>query len=242
MSDIRRLEALLSGDPGDGLAIHLYRPHETIDPAPRLKLYRHGDPLTLSDVLPLLENMGTRVIDERPYEIRPADADPVWIYDFGLHPDALAGLDVAEVRERFQETLAAVWRGEMENDRFNRLVLRAGLRGRDVTVLRAYVKYLRQVGTTFSLDYMAATLVGNPDVASRLVTLVRHPVRSRLRPARRPRPPRQAGDRRHRGLHRPGRELERGPRAPQPPAAGDGHAADQLLPGPCRGRRTPGSR
>ena len=170
VSDIRRLEALLSGDPGDGLAIHLYRPHETIDPAPRLKLYRHGDPLTLSDVLPLLENMGTRVIDERPYGIRPA-ADPVWIYDFGLHPDALAGLDVAEVRERFQETLAAVWRGEMENDRFNRLVLRAALRGRDVTVLRAYVKYLRQVGTTFSLDYMAATLVANPDVASRLVTL-----------------------------------------------------------------------
>ena len=171
MSDIRRLEALLSGDPGDGLAMHLYRPHETIDPAPRLKLYRHGEPLTLSDVLPLLENMGTKVIDERPYEIRPAGADPVWIYDFGLHREALADLDVAEVRERFQETLAAVWRGEIENDRFNRLVLRAGLRGRDVTVLRAYVKYLRQVGTTFSRDYMAATLVGNPDVASRLVEL-----------------------------------------------------------------------
>jgi glutamate dehydrogenase len=171
VSDIRRLEALLSGEPGDGLAIHLYRPHETIDPAPRLKLYRHGEPLTLSDILPLLENMGTRVTDERPYEIRPAGADPVWIYDFGLHPEALAGVDVADVRERFQETLAAVWSGEIENDRFNRLVLRAGLRGRDVTVLRAYVKYLRQIGTTFSRDFMAATIVGNPDVASLLVKL-----------------------------------------------------------------------
>ena len=171
VNDIRRLEALLSGDPGDGLAMHLYRPHETIDPAPRLKLYRHGEPLTLSDVLPLLENMGTKVVDERPYEIRPAGADPVWIYDFGLHREALADIDVAEVRERFQETLAAVWRGEIENDRFNWLVLRAGLRGRDVTVLRAYVKYLGQVGSTFSRDYMAATLVGNPDVASQLVEL-----------------------------------------------------------------------
>ena len=151
--------------------MHLYRPHETIDPAPRLKLYRHGEPLTLSDVLPLLENMGTKVIDERPYEIRPADADPVWIYDFGLHREALAGFDVAEVRERFEETLAAVWRGEIENDRFNRLVLRAGLRGRDVTVLRAYVKYLRQVGSTFSRDFMAATIVGNPEIASQLVEL-----------------------------------------------------------------------
>ena len=171
VSDIRRLEALLSGEPDDGLAMHLYRPHETIDPAPRLKLYRHGEPLTLSDVLPLLENMGTKVIDERPYEIRPAGADPVWIYDFGLHRTALAGLDVADVRERFQETLAAVWRGEIENDRFNRLVLRAGLRGHEVTVLRAYVKYLRQVGTTFSRDFMAATIVGNPEIASRLVEL-----------------------------------------------------------------------
>jgi glutamate dehydrogenase len=171
VSDIRRLEALLSGEPADGLAMHLYRPHETIDAAPRLKLYRHGEPLTLSDVLPLLENMGTKVVDERPYEVRPAGADPVWIYDFGLHREDMANLDVADVRERFQETLAAVWRGEIENDRFNRLVLRAGLGGRDVTVLRAYVKYLRQIGNAFSRDFMSATLVGNPDVAARLVDL-----------------------------------------------------------------------
>ena len=115
--------------------------------------------------------MGTKVIDERPYEIRPADADPVWIYDFGLHREALAGFDVADVRERFEETFAAVWRGEIENDRFNRLVLCAGLRGREATVIRAYVKYLRQVGTTFSRDFMAATIVGNPEIASLLVSL-----------------------------------------------------------------------
>jgi glutamate dehydrogenase len=171
VSDIRRLETLLSDDAGNGFALHLYRPHEAIDPAPRLKLYRGGEPLTLSDVLPLLENMGTKVIDERPYEIRPADAAPMWIYDFGLHREALAGFDVAEVRERFEETFAAVWRGEIENDRFNRLVLSAGLRGREVTVIRAYVKYLRQAGATFSRDFMAATIVGNPEIASLLVTL-----------------------------------------------------------------------
>ncbi|MGE3414399.1 MAG: NAD-glutamate dehydrogenase domain-containing protein, partial [Dehalococcoidia bacterium] len=171
VSDIRRLEALLAGDPRDGLAMYLYRPLDTVDPAPRLKLYRYGEPLMLSDVVPLLENMGTRVVDERPYEIRPAGAPPVWIYDLGLRREDLGGLDVADVRERFQETLAAVWRGEVENDRFNRLVLRAGLRGRDVTVLRACVKYLRQVGTTFSRDFMVATLVGNPDISARLAQL-----------------------------------------------------------------------
>jgi glutamate dehydrogenase len=171
VGDIRRVESLLAGDPPDGLAMHLYFLLDSIDPAPRLKLYRHGAPLMLSDVVPLLENMGTRVVDERPYEIRPADAQPVWIYDLGLRHDDMGDLDITEVRERFEETLAAVWRGEIENDRFNRLVLRAGLRGRDATVLRAYVRYLRQIGTTFSRDFMASTLVGNPEIAALLVEL-----------------------------------------------------------------------
>ncbi|TWF82399.1 glutamate dehydrogenase [Pseudonocardia hierapolitana] len=171
VSDIRRLEALLAGDPPDGLAIHLYSLLDSIDPLPRLKLYRYGEPLMLSDVVPLLENMGTRVVDERPYEIRPAGAQPVWIYDLGLRHEDLDEFDVADVRARFEDTLAAVWRGEIENDRFNRLVLRAGLRGRDATVLRAYVRYLRQAGTTFSRDVMATTLVDNPEIAALLVEL-----------------------------------------------------------------------
>jgi glutamate dehydrogenase len=171
VGDIRRLEALLAGNPPDGLAMHLYSLLDSIDPVPRLKLYRHGEPLMLSDVVPLLENMGTRVVDERPYEIRPAGAQPVWIYDLGLRHEDLGELEVSDVRERFQDTLAAVWRGEIENDRFNRLVLRAGLRGRDATVLRAYARYLRQVGTTFSRDVMATTLVDNPEIAALLVEL-----------------------------------------------------------------------
>ncbi|GAA5119853.1 NAD-glutamate dehydrogenase [Pseudonocardia adelaidensis] len=170
VGDIRRLEALLAGDPPDGLAMHLYSVLDSIDPLPRLKLYRHGEPLMLSDVVPLLENMGTRVVDERPYEIRPAGAQPVWIYDLGLRHEDLGELD-ASARRRFQETLAAVWRGEIENDRFNRLVLRAGLRGRDATVLRAYARYLRQVGTPFSRDVMATTLADNPEIAALLVGL-----------------------------------------------------------------------
>jgi len=170
VGDIRRLETLLAGSPPDGLAMHLYFLLDSIDPVPRLKLYRYGEPLMLSDVVPLLENMGTRVVDERPYEIRPAGAQPVWIYDLGLRDEDLGELDVS-ARERFQETVAAVWRGEIENDRFNRLVLRAGLRGRDATVLRAYARYLRQIGTTFSRDVMATTLVDNPDIAALLVEL-----------------------------------------------------------------------
>ncbi|MFC5234160.1 NAD-glutamate dehydrogenase [Pseudonocardia zijingensis] len=171
VGDIRRLESLLAGDPPDGLALHLYSLLDSIEPVPRLKLYRHGEPLMLSDVVPLLENMGTRVVDERPYEVRPAGAPPLWIYDLGLRHEDPGGFDVAAVRDRFEEALSAVWRGEVEDDRLNRLVLRAGLRAPDVAVLRTYVRYMRQVGTPFGRDVMARTLADNPEIAARLVEL-----------------------------------------------------------------------
>jgi glutamate dehydrogenase len=166
--DIGRMEGL---GGGDDLAMHLYRPLEAAPGALRFKLFRHGQSVTLSDVLPLLENMGVHVVDERPYEVRPAGADPVWIYDFGLRHELPADLDTDGMRERFQEAFAMVWRGDLENDGLNRLVLRAGLRGREVAVVRAYAKYLRQVGATFALDYTVATLARNPAFARRLVEL-----------------------------------------------------------------------
>ena len=140
--DIGRMEGL---GGGDDLAMHLYRPLEAAPGTLRFKLFRHGQSVTLSDVLPLLENMGVHVVDERPYEVRPAGAEPVWIYDFGLRHEQ-TDLDADGMRERFQEAFAMVWRGDLENDGLNRLVLRAGLRGREVAVVRAYAKYLRQVG------------------------------------------------------------------------------------------------
>jgi glutamate dehydrogenase len=166
--DIGRMEGL---GGSDDLAMHLYRPLEAAPGALRFKLFRHGQSVTLSDVLPLLENMGVHVVDERPYEVRPADAAPVWIYDFGLRHDELTDLDSEGMRERFQEAFAMVWRGDLENDGLNRLVLRAGLRGREVAVVRAYAKYLRQVGATFALDYTVATLANNPELARGLFEL-----------------------------------------------------------------------
>ena len=165
--DIGRVEGL-GGD--DDLAMHLYRPLEAAPGTLRFKLFRHGQSVTLSDVLPLLENMGVHVVDERSYEVRPTGGEPVWIYDFGLRHEQ-THLDVDRVRERFQEAFAMVWRGELENDGLNRLVLRAGMRGPEVAVVRAYAKYLRQVGAAFALDYTVATLAGNPELARRLFEL-----------------------------------------------------------------------
>ncbi|HET6753128.1 MAG TPA: NAD-glutamate dehydrogenase [Jiangellaceae bacterium] len=165
VDDIERLEAL--GD--DDIGMHLYRPLEESRGAARFKLYRSGRPVLVSDVLPLLENLGVRVADQRPHTIRPEGSDPTWIYDFGVQCEEFGDLDLTA--PLFQEAFARVWRGDMENDGFNRLVLLARLPWRDVTVLRAYTKYLRQAGTRFSPDYVEAAVAAHPDIATLLVTL-----------------------------------------------------------------------
>ncbi|HEV2812266.1 MAG TPA: NAD-glutamate dehydrogenase domain-containing protein, partial [Solirubrobacteraceae bacterium] len=166
VTDVQRLEEL----PGtEGLGMSLYRPLEATENVLRCKLYSAGEPVALSDVLPMFEHAGLKVADERPYAVRPRDGRPVWVYDFGLTYDG--EVDVESVREEFQEAFARVWRGEMEDDGFNALVLEAGLTWRDVVVLRAISHYLRQGGTTFSNRYMEQTLRAHPGVARALVEL-----------------------------------------------------------------------
>jgi glutamate dehydrogenase len=165
VDDIDRLEALGPDDIG----LHLFRPLEAARGVARFKLYRSGGPVLVSDVLPLLEHLGVRVADQRPHAIRPQGGEPRWIYDFGLQCDHLDRLDV--VAPLFQEAFARVWRGQMEDDGFNRLVLLAHLPWRDVTVLRAYARYLRQAGTTFSPEYVESAVAAHPEVAAKLVAL-----------------------------------------------------------------------
>src|SRR5581483_9245855 len=185
VADIARMESLREGS----IALSLAQPLEA-DGLLRFKLFSAGRPVPLSDVLPLLENMGVRVLDQRPYEVRaPGTDDLVWIHDFGLRPPDDPGgvggeLEAEGVKGIFTEAFAATWRGEMENDGFNRLVLGAGLTGREVEVLRAYSKYLRQVGSAFSQSYMERTLAANAPIARMLVELFR----ARFDPARQPDP------------------------------------------------------
>ena len=168
--DIERIERL---DPAGDLSLSLYLPHASPDDDLAFKLLRSGQPLLLSDVLPLLENMGVTVTNERPYEIHRRDYPPVWIYDFGLRRDEGENLEPDDVREAFQDAFARAWRGEIENDGFNKLVLSAGLSAREIVVLRAVAKYLRQTGMPFSHAYMEETLAGHPEIAARLVELFR---------------------------------------------------------------------
>jgi glutamate dehydrogenase len=166
VADLRRIEAVLAGSP---LEVSL---HPAADGGlPGLRLYRVNEPVALSDVLPILENLGLRVVAEEPFQIDDADGKPVWVHEFQLSGIALLGSASARIRTRFEEALVAVWTGRVENDGFNRLVLSAGLSARQITVLRLYAKVLRQAGTAFSQTYMEDVLAGHPEIARRLVQL-----------------------------------------------------------------------
>jgi glutamate dehydrogenase len=165
VADLRQLEALADSTT----ALNLYVPLGAAPGERRFKIYRAGAPVSLSLVLPVLQRMGVEVVDERPYEVERAGTPPVWIYDFGLRYDGPA--DAGDVKTRFQEAFAAAWAGQAESDGFNTLVLRAGLSWRQAMVLRAYAKYLRQAGSTFSQEYLEQCLVSYVPITRLLVRL-----------------------------------------------------------------------
>jgi glutamate dehydrogenase len=177
IADIRRLESL---DEAQNLAITVYRPLEAPEGTLRAKVFKRGSPLMLSEMLPLFENMGVEVADERPYEITPADAERSWVYDFGLSYAGEGELEAGGVREAFQDAFLRAWRGEVENDGYNRLVLQAGLTWREVTVLRAIGRYLRQAGIRFSDRYVERSMVEHPEIARLMIALFK----ARLDPRR----------------------------------------------------------
>ncbi|MFE6483866.1 NAD-glutamate dehydrogenase [Streptomyces sp. NPDC057757] len=174
VADLVHLDELAKDDTKD-FALSLYEPVGAGPGERRFKIYRTGEQVSLSAVLPAINRMGVEVTDERPYELRCSDRTTAWIYDFGLRlPKSLNGNGDTlgdDGRERFQQAFAATWTGAAENDGFNALVLSAGLSWRQAMVLRAYAKYLRQAGSTFSQDYMEDTLRNNVHTTRLLVSL-----------------------------------------------------------------------
>ncbi|PMH46498.1 NAD-glutamate dehydrogenase [Vibrio sp. 10N.286.49.B3] len=170
MADIERLEHL---NENNKLGMLFYRAQEEAkdSKAVRLKLYHSDEPIHLSDVMPMLENLGLRVIGESPYEISKTNGRTYWILDFSMLHKGNEGVDISETQERFQQAFAAVWHGKVDSDGFNRLVLGAGLEAREISILRAYARYMRQVGFPFSQQYIEDTLSHYPDLAKALVDL-----------------------------------------------------------------------
>ncbi|RFU49474.1 NAD-glutamate dehydrogenase [Paraburkholderia sp. DHOC27] len=168
---VRDIELIEPLQGSERIAMNLYRPIEAGPRAFRFKVYRANHPIALSRSLPMLEHLGVRVDEERPYLIESVGATPAWVHDFGLELADDTEFDIERVKDLFEDAFQQVWTGEIESDDFNRLVLRAQLGAREVTILRAYAKYLRQVGSTFSDAYIERALTGNPAIARKLVEL-----------------------------------------------------------------------
>ncbi|MBA0126420.1 NAD-glutamate dehydrogenase [Haloechinothrix sp. YIM 98757] len=174
LADLRTLESLSAEHD---VTMCFYVPHGAARGESRFKIYLLDEGVTLSSLLPMLQRMGVEVVDQRPYEIHGDEGSRFWIYDFGLRIDrdvfdaVLAEPGLGGLRERFQDAFAAMWHGRSEVDGFNGLVLRSGLTWRQVAVLRAYSRYLRQAGTPYSQAYIEDALLANSAIATELVNL-----------------------------------------------------------------------
>ncbi len=162
--------AQLVGLTGNESRVQLYTPSSDSPAQRRVKVYRAA-PLILTDVLPMFTDLGVDVLDERPYTITDeADGDK-HVYDFGLLLRGGRDWPDDDASRAFEEALLAVREGRAESDQLGELVLSAGLTWREVVVLRTIARYLRQVGSTFSVEYLESALVANPQTAARIVAL-----------------------------------------------------------------------
>ncbi len=177
LEDIERFEkyGAAAERAGEGVAekpgVHVYLPAgagATLEEDARVKLYML-EPKSLSQILPYFHNLGLEVLDERPFEIQTADGRDFFLYDLGLkYP---AGIEPLATGGLLADSFGAAVSGLVESDSFDRLVLRKSMHWRQVVVLRAYAKYMRQMGNTNSFGFLADTLLANPDVTRALIAL-----------------------------------------------------------------------
>ena len=168
--DIENISNIIDGDNID---IELYEQKNGDKKETRLKLYHAKTPLALSDVLPIMENMGLKVITELPFEIQPANFEhKVWIHDFLIEPeDKNAKISIAKSKASFEDVFKKTWNKEMESDSLNMLAFYSEMPWQDIAILRAYTHYLRQTGVSFSLPYMESAMTTYPDIAESIVKL-----------------------------------------------------------------------
>lgn len=166
--DIQLAETL--GDD-KSIAMNFYQTVGDEENTIRFRVMRRLHPIELSDVIPVLENLGLRVLGERPYKIIRRDKPMVWLHDFELRYGLSNSVDVHAARSLFEHAFSAIWNKEVESDAFNRLVLGARINWREVNLLRSYAAYMKQTGFNSSHDYIANTLAAHLDITRNLIAL-----------------------------------------------------------------------
>jgi len=165
------MQHLLSLSDDRPLVMSFYQPLSADGQQLHCKLYHADTPLALSDVLPILENLGLRVLGEFPYRLRHQNGREFWIHDFAFTYAEGLDLDIQQLNDTLQDAFVQIVGGAAENDAFNRLVLTAAMPWRDVALLRAYARYLKQIRLGFDLSYIASALLNHVDIAKELVRL-----------------------------------------------------------------------
>lgn len=165
IADIQKMETL---SKENSLGMLLYKTSAT---TLGLKLFHVDQAVVLSDVLPILENMGLKIIGEKPHAVKLKDGNRIWIQDFDMVYAGAKDFEIENITDIFQESFAKVWFNEAENDGFNRLVLEANITWQETAMLRAYTKYLRQTGFTFSQNYIEQALINNAEITKAIVQL-----------------------------------------------------------------------
>lgn len=168
LADARRIAKISAGNP---IAIDYYRHAEQKPHQAALKIYHHGSPVALSRRVPVLENIGFRVISERTFEVGDDQSSLVFIHDMELENSYGKPIDLTDGGALFEDAFLSVWRGDVDNDGYNGLAQTAGLWSGEITILRAYGRYLQQVGIPQSQDFIAAALNRYPDIARGLHAL-----------------------------------------------------------------------
>ncbi|MDX1482237.1 MAG: NAD-glutamate dehydrogenase [Woeseiaceae bacterium] len=166
-SDIGTIESMITDE--STRTVDLYSPDDSPPGHLRFIIYSFGEPLVLSEALPLLEDMGVDVYSENPYELRLRTGEAFWIQDFQVRQERAKDVDVEEVAARFENCFIAALTGVAESDGLNRLVLHAGLDWRQTALLRCYTKYLLQLRMPFSQAYMESVLLAHSDLVALLV-------------------------------------------------------------------------
>jgi glutamate dehydrogenase len=169
VEDIRDIEAL---SPDRPLSVDFYARTEDGQPCVGLKVWSHARPIPLSERVPVLENMGFRVVDERTFEVGGENnAIDAWLHDMVLERADGAPADLEKLKPALEAAFIVVMRGVAENDGYNALVMAAGLLWRDVALIRTISRFLRQIRVPYSQDYMWATLRKHAALANKIVEL-----------------------------------------------------------------------
>jgi glutamate dehydrogenase len=167
-SDINYINKL---SPENDIEISVYRPSNFSNSFLAIKLFQINSPIPLSEAVHILENMNLKVISEKSFTIRSSNQNNICVSDFEMKYTGKHEVNIESLGIEFQKSFRSIWHGEAENDRFNSLIIDAKLSCFHIIMLRAYARYLRQIGFNFSEKYIQETFTDNTEVTKKLVEL-----------------------------------------------------------------------